>query len=47
MKDKTLGILMFSALRAAGKAVTDKEQIILADLKEMLDTAIKGIMKRG
>ena len=43
----TIGILMFSALREAGKAAAEKEQITLADLKEMLETAIKGIMKRG
>ena len=43
----TIGILMFSAMREAGKALGDKETIELADLKEMLDAAIKGIMKRG
>jgi dihydroxyacetone kinase-like protein len=43
----TIGILMFSAMREAGKALGEKEQIGLADLKEMLDAAISGIMKRG
>ena len=43
----TIGILMFSAMREAGKAVGDKAEIGLADLKEMLDAAIKAIMKRG
>ena len=43
----TIGILMFSALREAGKACGDKDQIGLADLKDMLDASIKGIMKRG
>lgn len=43
----TIGILMFSAMREAGKICRDKEEIGLADLKDMLDAAIKGIMKRG
>ena len=43
----TIGILMFSAMREAGKTIGDKERIGLADLKEMLDAAIRGIMKRG
>lgn len=43
----TIGILMFSALREAGKGSVEKEQITLADLKSMLGAAIKGIMKRG
>ncbi len=43
----TIGILMFSAMREAGKALGDKEEVGLADLKEMLDAAIKAIMKRG
>jgi phosphoenolpyruvate---glycerone phosphotransferase subunit DhaL len=43
----TIGILMFSAMREAGKALGDKEEIGLVELKEMLDAAIKAIMKRG
>lgn len=43
----TIGILMFSAMREAGKACAGKEQIGLADLAAMLDGAIKAIMKRG
>ncbi len=43
----TIGILMFSALREAGKAAVEKEQITLAELKGLLDAAIGGIMKRG
>jgi len=43
----TIGILMFSALREAGKVAGDSEQIGLAELKDMFDASIKGIMKRG
>jgi len=43
----TIGILMFSAMREAGKAAGDREEIGLTDLKEMLDGAINAIMKRG
>ncbi len=43
----TIGILMFSAMREAGKAAAEKEQINLAELKGLLDAAIGGIMKRG
>jgi dihydroxyacetone kinase-like protein len=43
----TIGILIFSAMREAGKALGEREQIGLADLKEMLDAAISGIVKRG
>ena len=43
----TIGILMFSAMREAGKTLGEKQQIGLADLKEMLAAAIEGIKKRG
>ena len=43
----TIGILMFSAMREAGKSCAGKEQLSLPDLKEMLDAAINGIKKRG
>lgn len=43
----TIGILMFSAMREAGKAAGDREQIGLSELKEMLAAAIEGIKKRG
>lgn len=43
----TIGILMFSAMREAGKAVKDKEEVTLPDLAFMLEAAVQGIMKRG
>jgi dihydroxyacetone kinase-like protein len=43
----TIGILMFSAMREAGKAVSGKEVLDLADLALMLEAAIGGIRKRG
>ena len=43
----TIGILMFSGLREAGKVVKDKEEATLSDLAAMLEAAIQGIMKRG
>jgi dihydroxyacetone kinase-like protein len=43
----TIGILMFSAMREAGKALGEKQQIGLTELKEMLAAAIEGIKKRG
>ena len=43
----TIGILIFSAMRAAGLAVKDKEAINLKDLKNMLQAAIEAIKKRG
>ncbi|UCF96195.1 MAG: dihydroxyacetone kinase subunit L [Spirochaetaceae bacterium] len=43
----TIGILMFSAMREAGKAVKDKIEATLSDLAEMLEAAVQGIMKRG
>jgi dihydroxyacetone kinase-like protein len=43
----TIGILMFSGMREAGKAVKDKETVTLPDLAAMLEAAIQGIMKRG
>ncbi len=43
----TIGILIFSAMRAAGLAVKGKEVIGLKDITEMFDEAIKAIVKRG
>ncbi len=43
----TIGILVFSAMREAGKAVKDKKEVTLSDLAAMLEAAIQGIMKRG
>jgi dihydroxyacetone kinase-like protein len=43
----TIGILMFSAMREAGKAAGDKREVSLADLASMLEAAVQGIMKRG
>ena len=43
----TIGILMFSAMREAGKAAGDKAEITLPDLAAMLEAAIQGIVKRG
>ena len=43
----TIGILMFSGLREAGKVIKDKEEVTLPDLAAMLEAAIQGIMKRG
>ena len=43
----TIGILMFSAMREAGKGIKDKEEVTLSDLAAMLEAAIQGIMKRG
>lgn len=43
----TIGILTFSAMRAAGLAIKDKESIDIKDLEFMLEEAVKAIMKRG
>jgi dihydroxyacetone kinase-like protein len=43
----TIGILMFSAMRQAGRAVVDKSAIGLAELAAMLEAAVEGIKKRG
>jgi dihydroxyacetone kinase-like protein len=43
----TIGILMFSAMREAGKAAAGRETLGLAELASMLEAAIQGIMKRG
>lgn len=43
----TIGILMFSAMREAGKSVADKAEAALPDLAAMLEAAIQGIVKRG
>jgi len=43
----TIGILMFSAMREAGKAVSGKESLGAAELADMLAAAIEGIKRRG
>jgi phosphoenolpyruvate---glycerone phosphotransferase subunit DhaL len=43
----TIGILMYSAMREAGKAVAGKEGVGLPDLATMLEAAVGGIRKRG
>ena len=43
----TIGILMFSAMREAGKVAGDRERLGPADLTDMLEAAIGGIAKRG
>lgn len=43
----TIGILIFSAMRAAGLVVKDKEKINLKDLQNMLQASIEAIKKRG
>ena len=43
----TIGILIFSAMRAAGLAVKDKEPLKLKDLQNMLQASIEAIKKRG
>jgi dihydroxyacetone kinase-like protein len=43
----TIGILMFSALREAGKAAGGRASLGAAELAEMLAAAIEGIKRRG
>jgi len=43
----TIGILMFSALREAGKVAAGKTTLRLSDVADMLEAAITGITKRG
>jgi len=43
----TIGILIFSAMKAAGLAVKDKETLNLKDLQNMLQASIEAIEKRG
>ena len=43
----TIGILIFSAMREAGKAMEGKDLIDLKDLKNMLLASIKAVQKRG
>jgi len=43
----TIGILIFSAMRAAGRVAIDKESVDLVTLAIMLEEAIKAIKKRG
>ena len=43
----TIGILMFSAMREAGKAAAGRETVTIADLRAMLEAAVGGIRKRG
>jgi dihydroxyacetone kinase-like protein len=43
----TIGILMFSAMRQAGRVAADRPVIGLAELAAMLEAALEGIKKRG
>lgn len=43
----TMGTLMATALMRAGKSVSGKESVDLADLVDMGEAAVKGIMDRG
>jgi phosphoenolpyruvate---glycerone phosphotransferase subunit DhaL len=43
----TIGILIFSAMRAAGMKVKDKTEIGFPDLQTMLAVSIEAIQKRG
>jgi dihydroxyacetone kinase len=43
----TIGILMMSAMRAAGESVHGKPDLSGSDAAIMLDAAVKAIMKRG
>jgi len=43
----TIGILIFSAMEAAGLAIKNKKSIDIKDLEFMLEVAVKAIMKRG
>jgi len=43
----TIGILMFSAMRAAGKAVAGGDSVGLEELAAMLEAAVEAISKRG
>lgn len=43
----TIGILIFSTMRAAGLAVKDKETLDLKDIQNMLQASIEAIKKRG
>jgi len=43
----TIGILIFSAMRAAGLVIKGQDTINLEDLKNMLQASIEAIKKRG
>jgi phosphoenolpyruvate---glycerone phosphotransferase subunit DhaL len=43
----TIGILIFSAMRAAGLTVKDKTTVNFKDLRNMLEASIEAIKKRG
>lgn len=43
----TIGILIFSAMEAAGLAIKNKKSIDIKDLEFMLEVAVKAIMKWG
>lgn len=43
----TIGILMFSAMKAAGQSVADKAELGLADAADMLEAATDAITARG
>jgi len=47
MTGSTIGILIFSAMRAAGLAIKEKKSIDIKDMEFMLEEAVKAIMKRG
>lgn len=43
----TIGILMFSALREAGKVAGDKERLGLGDLADLAEAATAAVARRG
>ena len=43
----TIGVLMFSAMRQAGRAVDGKTELGLAELAAMLEAAVEAIRRRG
>ncbi|MBN2396678.1 MAG: dihydroxyacetone kinase subunit L [Candidatus Atribacteria bacterium] len=43
----TIGILIFSAMKAAGLAIKEKESINIKDIQKMLQDSIQAIEKRG
>jgi len=47
MTGSTIGILIFSAMRAAGLAIKEKESIDMKDMQKMLQDSIQAIEKRG
>ncbi|OHD27963.1 MAG: dihydroxyacetone kinase subunit L [Spirochaetes bacterium GWB1_59_5] len=43
----TIGILMFTAMKEAGKALAERNALSLSELAQALEAAMRGIMKRG